>query len=246
MEREIEFQSEGAVPANEGRTPAEIAAEIDEVYRALPVRNAAAVDRLRKAFSKRLADCPGNFVLDVGRSLVRNHGRRSGICYELLHHHPAAFALLGRPELEELGDGIASWGSTNSFARHLSGPAWVRDRISTADLQAWARSADRWWRRAALVSTVALNSRVSGGRGDAGRTLEICGLLVEDRDDMVVKAMSWALRELIEFDRAAVVRFLDAQGDRLAARVRREVRNKLETGLKTPSRRSGKRPKGGA
>ena len=77
-----------------------------------------------------------------------------------------------------------------------------------------------------------LNLRAAGGTGDTPRTLAVCGLLAADRDDMVVKALSWALRELSVHDPAAVRAFL-ADHD-LAARVRREVTNKLQTGLKQP------------
>jgi 3-methyladenine DNA glycosylase AlkD len=99
-------------------------------------------------------------------------------------------------------------------------------------VRSWAASPDRWWRRAALVSTVPLNVRSRGGTGDAARTLDIAARLAADRDDMVVKALSWALRELVFWDAAAVRSFLTAQGDVLAARVRREVGNKLDTGRK--------------
>jgi 3-methyladenine DNA glycosylase AlkD len=61
-------------------------------------------------------------------------------------------------------------------------------------------------------------------------------MLVDDHDDMPVKAMSWALRALVPHDPDAVREFLDAYDDLLAARVKREVRNKLTTGLKTPRR----------
>lgn len=64
------------------------------------------------------------------------------------------------------------------------------------------------------------------------RTLAVCELLLHDRDDMVTKALSWALRELIVHDRTAVEAFLAAHDDRLAAHVKREVRSKLSTGLK--------------
>ena len=100
----------------------------------------------------------------------------------------------------------------------------------------WARSKDRWWRRAALVSTVPLNNKTRGGQGDAARTLAVCAMLVEDRDDMVVKALSWALRELARRDPKSVRAFLAEHKDTLAARVLREVRNKLNTGLKNPRR----------
>ncbi len=62
-------------------------------------------------------------------------------------------------------------------------------------------------------------------------------MLVDDRDDMVVKAMSWALRDLIARDAKAVRRFLTTYRGRLAARVVREVDNKLTTGVKNPRRR---------
>jgi 3-methyladenine DNA glycosylase AlkD len=51
---------------------------------------------------------------------------------------------------------------------------------------------------------------------------------------MVVKALSWALRELIPHDPDAVRNFLSQHEEVLAARVKREVRNKLTTGLKNP------------
>jgi 3-methyladenine DNA glycosylase AlkD len=101
-------------------------------------------------------------------------------------------------------------------------------------VHAWTRSADRWQRRLALVCTVALNVRARGGQGDAERTLGVCRRLVGDRDDMVVKALSWALRALVYWDREAVRLFLAQHDARLAARVTREVGNKLRTGVKNP------------
>jgi 3-methyladenine DNA glycosylase AlkD len=70
--------------------------------------------------------------------------------------------------------------------------------------------------------------------GDVPRTLAVCRLLVDDQDDMVVKALSWALRELVVHDPEAVRAFLSEYEDVLAARIKREVRNKLTTGLKNP------------
>jgi 3-methyladenine DNA glycosylase AlkD len=125
----------------------------------------------------------------------------------------------------------------DSFARTLSGPAWLHGQVSDALIHRWARSEDHWWRRAALVSTVALNVRSRGGTGDVPRTLAVCRLLVDDHDDMVVKALSWALRELVAHDPEAVRAFLGAHDEVLAARVKREVTNKLTTGLKNPRSR---------
>ena len=54
---------------------------------------------------------------------------------------------------------------------------------------------------------------------------------------MVEKALSWALRELSKRDRPAVEAFMAQMGETLPARVKREVTNKLTTGLKTSGNR---------
>ncbi|MHB1319154.1 MAG: DNA alkylation repair protein, partial [Anaerolineae bacterium] len=124
------------------------------------------------------------------------------------------------------------------YSRTISGPAWVRGQLGGAEIARWAVSPDRWWRRAALVSTVALNERALGPDGDAARTLSICRPLLTDRDDMVVKAMSWALRSLAERDPEAVRSFLSDTQGQLAARARRETLTKLSTGVKNPRRKA--------
>jgi len=53
---------------------------------------------------------------------------------------------------------------------------------------------------------------------------------------MVIKALSWALRELAKRDNKAVKTFLNKNEQSLASRVVREVNNKLKTGLKNPTK----------
>jgi 3-methyladenine DNA glycosylase AlkD len=65
-------------------------------------------------------------------------------------------------------------------------------------------------------------------------------MLAADREPMVQKALSWALRELVEHDAHAVTAFVDAHERALSGLVKREVRHKLDTGLKNP--RKGARP----
>jgi 3-methyladenine DNA glycosylase AlkD len=197
---------------------------------------------LRREYSRRLAGSPAAEVVALAAALVERGGiPRRFIACELVHYHPGALASLGVRELARLGRGLNSWGAVDMFACYLAGPAWRERQVSDALVRRWARSADRWWRRAALVSTVPLNSRALGGRGDTARTVAICRMLVADRDDMVVKALSWALRELVKRDPAAARRFVASHRRVLAARVVREVGNKLATGLKNPRRGSRRR-----
>ncbi|MDY7079356.1 MAG: DNA alkylation repair protein [Chloroflexota bacterium] len=216
---------------------AEVASEIVTEIRASSVQNTASARAVRRKYSQMLKQASSEFVLDLGRELLEDYGERWLAC-ELIQNHRTAFQSIGEAELE-FGRGINSWGAVDSFARTLAGPAWLNGQVTDELIHRWARSKDRWWRRAALVSTVALNVRSKGGYGDIPRTLAVCRMLVYDRDDMVVKAMSWALRELVVHDPDAVSEFLDEYEDALAARVKREVRNKLTTGLKNPKRKKG-------
>lgn len=214
----------------------EIAAEIHNQLQCLAVKNTPNVRDVRRSFSQALRRDDGRIVLEVAQQLRHQYGYRS-VPYELILAHQGAFNMLDEQGLEELGRGLDSWGSVDSFARTLSGPAWLRGLIRDEAILKWARSQDKWWRRAALVSTVALNVRSYGGKGDVPRTLEICKLLVDDHDDMVEKALSWALRELVVHDAAAVSDFIARHEARLGSRVKREVGNKLRTGLKSPRKR---------
>lgn len=215
-----------------------IAAEIESRLRALPDHKTDAVRAVRREFSSRIAGTEPRDVIQLGLRLLRPATpERRFVAYELVQHHRGALKSLRARELEQLGRGIADWGAVDTFGCHLAGQVWRERQVPDRLIHRWARSKDRWWRRAALVSTVPLNSQARGGRGDPHRTLAVCRILVKDRDDMVVKALSWALRELAKRDPKAARRFLAEHGKTLAARVLREVRNKLSTGLKNPRKK---------
>jgi 3-methyladenine DNA glycosylase AlkD len=200
--------------------------------------NAASLRAERKRISRELAVLDRTALLGLAHHLIEA-GIARFVAYELLLNHRPTMESISQSEVEKLGEGIGHWGDVDSFSCFIAGPAWRAGRIPDRVIQTWARSDDWCWRRAALVSTVPLNSRAQGGAGDAKRTLTICGMLVADRHDLVVKALSWALRELAKRDPASVRLFLSSHRDKLAARVIREVNNKLATGLKNPSRTTG-------
>lgn len=215
--------------------PSTVADAIDRQISALADQSTGPVRIVRREWSGRLRRAPGADVLAIADALVP---RQRWVGYELIDAHRGAREALDVAWVERLGRGIDSWVAVDTFGRFISGMAWQRRQIPDEAVERWAASADRWWRRAALVSTVPLNLRAAGGMGDSARTLSLCRLLVADRDDMVVKAMSWALRQLVEWDPDAVRAFI--AGEPVAARVRREVTTKLETGHKNrPRGRAG-------
>lgn len=197
------------------------------------------IRRIVRPLARELKQAAPARVLTEARRLVRTgvHEARQ-VAWELIGGRPDVLSRLDARAVEAMGRGNDNWASVDGFSVYVVGPAWRDGLVCDADVFRWARDPDRWWRRTALVSTVPLNLRSRGGTGDAARTLAVCEMLVADRDPMVVKALSWALRALVAPEPRAVRAFLKRHGEALAPSVRREAGNKLVTGRK--SGRAGK------
>jgi len=142
--------------------------------------------------------------------------------------HPA----INQGFIESIERNLDNWLSVDYFGSVVVGCAWREGVITTDQVKEYLQSPDFWKRRVAIVATTALNLRSQRGTGDKVRTLEICQLVVDDHHDMMVKALSWALRELAKRDEEAVSGFLLEHEDQSHKKVLREVRKKLETGKK--------------
>ncbi|MFC1639432.1 DNA alkylation repair protein [Gemmatimonadota bacterium] len=210
----------------------QLAREVSSKLRSLDVVNAASLRAVRRELSSQLESASSRDTINLAFQIIeRAPPGAYPVMYELLAYHPTAMSALRLADLTRLGKNMSGWGEVDCFS-YLAGVAWRNGQISQSDVHKWARSDNRWWRRAALVSTVPLNMKSAGGRGDANRTLALCRLLLDDRDDMVVKAMSWALRALATRDPKRVEEFVEKHQNTLARRASREVRNKLRTGRK--------------
>jgi 3-methyladenine DNA glycosylase AlkD len=220
----------------------ELTTAIRSEIAALPRQDAASLRLIRRRYSEALKEAPPELVLRFARSLSSSASwAERVVACEVLAFHPGAIDLLNDRLVEAMAEGLSDWGSVDVFGLTVAGVAWREGLVTDSRIASWTRSPDRWRRRLALVATVPLNSQARGGRGDPRRTLRVCRALLSDRDDMVVKAMSWAIRELAKREPKVVARFVQDHEDRLASRVRREVRNKLATGLKDPSRSGRKK-----
>jgi 3-methyladenine DNA glycosylase AlkD len=215
---------------------ARLAREIDAAIRSMPELTAACFRPIWRKYSKAVRGAAPRQVLDLANELIELGFSQTHMAYALVGDHRPTLDSLTERKLKRLGRALGDWSTVDAFSLSLAGPAWRQGQISDAVISRWAHSKSRWWRRAAAVSTVALNRKARGGTGDVARTLAVCQQLAADRDDMVVKAVSWALRDLITHDRRAVRRFLAAHDAELAGRVKREVTSKLTTGRKNPRR----------
>jgi 3-methyladenine DNA glycosylase AlkD len=213
-----------------------IAKEINAQISALPSAVTTDLRSVRKEFSKRIAELGGVEVIALAKTLIREHHIPNFVAYELIQHHRGAAKALNARELDDLAQDLNSWWTVDAFACYLSGVAWREGQVGDKFIHGWARDRNVWIRRAAVVSTVPLNNKARGGTGDANRTIAVCELVVRDREDMIVKALSWALRELAKRGPVPVEEFVVKHAGELAARVRREVNTKLRTGLKNPKK----------
>jgi 3-methyladenine DNA glycosylase AlkD len=96
---------------------------------------------------------------------------------------------------------INNWDLVDSSAPHVVG-AHLEAGDRTV-LERLARSESLWERRIAILATQHFIRR-----GDFGTTLKIAEMLVDDRHDLIHKAVGWMLREVGNRDRAAEEAFL--------------------------------------
>jgi 3-methyladenine DNA glycosylase AlkD len=86
---------------------------------------------------------------------------------------------------------IQNWASCDGFCNHALGAFFERYPECTGELRVWAKSENRWMRRAAAVSLI-----VPAKHGKfLPEAIVIADLLLTDSDDMVQKGYGWLLKE---------------------------------------------------
>lgn len=154
------------------------------------------------------------------------------IAFEYLQTEKNLYKSLTESFIESIEKNLDNWLSVDYFGAIVLGCAWRENLISTKKVKSYLGSDNFWIRRIAIVATVSLNQKARGGLGDSNRTLEICRLVVDDHEEMIIKALSWALRELAKVDKEPVIEFVNNYENHLHKKVLREVKNKLEIGTK--------------
>lgn len=152
--------------------------------------------------------------------------------YEILGRNRKLLDALTYSDLEDLWKNLDNWASVDHFTVGVYGVLWGKGVVKDVHIDNLLGSDNFWDRRVAVVSTVALNLKSRGGKGDTPRTMGVCERVVDERHDMIQKALSWALRELSKRDKESVIEFMSKYENRLAKRVVREVSHKLDFGTK--------------
>src|SRR5207245_1849574 len=102
----------------------------------------------------------------------------------------------------------ANWATTDSMCCSLIGPLLAARTELGARMRAWARDRNLWVRRASIVSLI---PRLRRGES-LDLAYEIARRLHGDREDLIQKAVGWALREAGKTDMMRLERYLRANG----------------------------------
>lgn len=90
-----------------------------------------------------------------------------------------------------IGNYINNWAKCDGFCNHTVGDLIQKYPQILGEVKSWAKSRNRWLKRAAAVSLIVPAKK--------GRFLqdafEICDVLLADEDDMVQKGYGWLLKE---------------------------------------------------
>jgi 3-methyladenine DNA glycosylase AlkD len=106
----------------------------------------------------------------------------------------------------------ANWATTDAICGALIGPLILEHPELGARLRVWTRDRNMWVRRASIVGLIP-----RARRGDSlDLVYEIAKRLHSDGEDLIQKAVGWALREAGKTDPARLERYLRANGTMIA------------------------------
>ncbi len=99
---------------------------------------------------------------------------------------------------------VSNWASCDTFCNHTVGTFIDMYSVYLKELKMWAKSENRWMRRASAVSLI-----VPARRGKFLEDIfEISNILLTDGDDMVQKGYGWMLKEASKLHQKEVYEFV--------------------------------------
>ena len=104
------------------------------------------------------------------------------------------------------GNRSANWATTDAICGMLIGPLLVSHPELAPQMRSWSKHSNMWVRRASIVGLLPLVRK--GGSVDL--VYEIARRLHPDENDLIHKAVGWALREAGKVDAVRLERYLRA------------------------------------
>ncbi len=101
-------------------------------------------------------------------------------------------------------DRISSWADHDGLVHSLISPMVAAKPARAKSVFGWAKSRNRWHRRAACVALI----RGARAKMFFPEIVKLSDSLLTDKDDMVQKGLGWLLRETAKFDAQRTVPYL--------------------------------------
>ena len=101
-------------------------------------------------------------------------------------------------------DRISSWADHDGLVHYLIAPMVAAKPARVKNVFRWAKSRDRWHRRAACVALI----RGTRQKQFFPEITKLSDSLLSDEDDMVQKGLGWLLRETAKYDAKRTVPYL--------------------------------------
>jgi len=162
--------------------------------------------RFARKTQREILDQQGlEFLVQVADRLFAGHVLEEKICGVLLLETLADKLDGGRFDLFESWIGrISTWADHDGLVHSLIAPMVGADRSRLRRVFAWAKSPDRWHRRAACVALI--QGRQQGAF--LAEAFQLSNILLNDRDDMVQKGLGWLLRVTAKMDPEQTIPYL--------------------------------------
>jgi 3-methyladenine DNA glycosylase AlkD len=164
--------------------------------------------RFRKAI---LADCDHGFLVGVADKLYRGRVLEEKVFGVFLIQGQTKN--LGEAEFNLFGSWlsrVSSWADHDGLASYVLGPMIADEPKRSRVVFEWAKSPNRWYRRAAAVSLI----RAIREQKCRLEVVKVSNLLLKDEDDMVRKGLGWLLREAAKYDHDQTLPYLMKIRDR--------------------------------
>jgi 3-methyladenine DNA glycosylase AlkD len=130
---------------------------------------------------------------------------------------------------------VTNWASCDTLCNHTIGTLLEMYPKQNSVLKRWARSENRWMRRAAAVSLI-----VPARRGlFLPEVLEIADILLRDRDDMVQKGYGWLLKAAAEGHQGEVFDYVMAHKTEMPRTALRYAIQKMPADMKARAMEKG-------
>ena len=101
-------------------------------------------------------------------------------------------------------DRVSSWADHDALVHEVLAPMVAAEPARSREVFLWAKSPNRWRRRAACVALI----RGTRERRFFPQIVRLSNQLLNDEDDMVQKGLGWLLREAVKADPKRTVPYL--------------------------------------